>query len=188
MGEFAVPEVDILDLVVGDDAVGGTEVVEFLVELFAEAVGETARVGNWRDDEESCSGSRSDGFHHHLMPKNDVVDDVPVGGLPEIIGSATKDVHGGAGTSADAVAECSSPFLGELEAGLEEGEVGADVETLGASGVLLDNGLEGGENTIVGHQVTVSGPNLTEFDRHSENMKTQVVLAVQDMAVLGNRL
>jgi len=95
------------------------------------------------------------------MPEDDVVDDVPVGGLPKIVGSATKDVHGGSRASADAVAEGSSPFLGELEAGLEEGEVWTDVETLGASGVLLDDGLEGGENAIVGHQMTVSGPNLT---------------------------
>jgi len=122
------------------------------------------------------------------MPEDDVVDDVPVGGLPEIVGSATKDIDCGSRAFADAVAECSRPFFGELEAGLEEGEIRANVETLGASGVLLDDGLEGGENAIVGHQMTVSGPNLTEFDRHSENMKTQVVLAVQDMAVLGNRL
>jgi len=44
MGEFAVPEVDILDLVVGDDAVGGAEIVELLVEFFAEVVGKATRV------------------------------------------------------------------------------------------------------------------------------------------------
>jgi len=105
MGQLAMTEINILDSMVGEDPVGDAEVVEVLVELFAEVVGETARVGNWRDDEESCSGSRSDGFHHHLMPKHNIVDDVPVGGLPEIVGSATKDVHGRAGASADAVAE-----------------------------------------------------------------------------------